>query len=66
MAKTKKEVEVKGEVAEEAKEEVAETGSASVYRRSGKFVRTYTAEIHGADYKKLATVFAGKIHGSVK
>ena len=53
---------------EEIVEEVVETksGSASVYTSKGSFVRTYTSEIHGKDYKKLAEMYAGKISGSIK
>lgn len=57
------EVEVEETIQEEA---VEETGSASVYSRNGSFVRTYTSEIHGSNYKTLAKGYASKIGGTVK
>lgn len=38
----------------------------SVYDEGGKFVRTYSVEIHGKEAKQLARQFATKIKGTIK
>jgi len=43
-----------------------EVGSVSVYNKKGDFLRVYSKEAHGADYKKLAKGFAEKVGGTVK
>ena len=51
--------------APEPEEEV--TGAAvDVFNSHGAFVRTYSSEIHGKDFKGLAEGFAKKIGGNVK
>lgn len=41
---------------------------AKVYSKAGQYIRTYSLEIHGKDYAKLAAKFAGKekVQGSVR
>lgn len=39
---------------------------AHVYDARGTYVRTYSAENHGPDFRKLADMYAGKIGGSVR
>jgi len=53
------------EVLEDAKIEV-KSKEASVYGKGGEFIRTYSQDIHGKDYLKLAEGFAGKVGGTVK
>jgi hypothetical protein len=56
-------------MARKSKDEVEEiettekAGSVSVRWKGG--VRSYTREVHGADYKKLAEEFAEKKNGTV-
>jgi len=54
------------EQVEEVEEKAAKKGEAFVYSTSGIFVRKYSSEDHGKDYKKLAEGFAKKIKGSVR
>jgi len=51
---------------EETEEEETNEDEASVYKENGEFVRAYSKEVHGKDFKKLAKEFAGKIGGQVK
>ncbi len=46
--------------------EVSSSQSVSVYNRSGGYVRTYSREEHGPDYRKLAAGYATKIAGTVR
>ncbi len=40
--------------------EVSPVKGAKVYDTTGHFIREYTKEVHGAEYKELAAQFAGK------
>ena len=62
---SKEETEEEDEDSEEEEEETNED-EASVYKENGEFVRAYSKEVHGKDFKKLAKEFAGKIGGQVK
>lgn len=67
MKKDKIKKEEAVEVVEEVKEEaVVASGEVSVFDKSGAFIRTYSSEAHGKDYKKLAEGFAKKIGGIIK
>lgn len=75
MAKTQEEKDLakaEKEAAKLAEKEAEETeedeevkgGSVSVYQKStGQFIRTYSKEVHGKNYKDLAEEFAGKVEG---
>ena len=43
-----------------------EKGTVSVLSSRGLFLRAYSKELHGADYKGLAKEYAMKIGGTVK
>lgn len=52
--------------AEEPKEEKKSSSKAlDVLDNGGVFVRTYSEEVHGKDFKGFAEEFAAKIHGKV-
>ena len=53
------------EIPEDVKIEV-KSKEASVYGKGGEFIRTYSQDIHGKDYLKLAKGFAGKVGGTIK
>jgi hypothetical protein len=40
--------------------------SVSVYSSRNVLVRSYSLELHGKDFEKLAAEYAGKIKGSVR
>ena len=65
MAKSKKVKEVKV-ISEQVAPVEGEKGTASVYSKGKEFIRTYSKEAHGSDYKKLAEGFAKKIGGEVR
>lgn len=48
----------------EAPEE--EEGESATVTKNGNFVRSYTKEVHGKNFRKLAEEYAGKIGGKVK
>jgi hypothetical protein len=48
------------EEVEKSLEEKTDNGIVAVIGRGNKIVRTYTLEIHGKEYKKLAEEFAKK------
>lgn len=62
MTKAKKDEEINEDAVKEADAHVEETADegdvATVYSGNGNVVRTYTKEIHGKDFKKLAKQFA--------
>lgn len=53
---------------EEIKEAEKQVGAKAlaVYTSKDQYIRTYTAELHGVDFVKLAECFAEKIGGKVK
>ena len=62
----------KEETKEETKEEVKEVEkkvgakALAVYTMKNQYVRTFSAELHGLDFVKLAEGFAKKIGGKVE
>ena len=45
------------------KKEEVKKGSVSVFDKNGAFIREYSSEFFGSDYKKIAEDFAGKEPG---
>ena len=46
--------------------ETPKRGDAVVFDKVGNYVRTYTQELHGKDYGKIAKGYANKIGGTVR
>lgn len=56
---------VKTEEIKKAEEKIGASALA-VYSAGGSYVRTFSVEDHGVDFKKLAEGYAKKINGTVK
>ena len=59
---------MKKEITEEVKEAEKKVGAKAlaVYTIKNQYIRTFSAELHGSDFVKLAEGFAKKIGGKVE